>query len=475
MISDIGAMTMAWAAVELAIGLHGLSIHMRRPTDLEYLAFAMLCFGMSVYTFGAASLTDASSYADGTTAMRIAYVGAPVALGSFCAFAALLDPAHGFRVAKLAVFWSALGLFANLAGLFFDPEKRATRSPYLEPQMSAVAIFWVVGTCLLIGFTIVRVAGRAREDRDLMILSAGSFLLVAAAVHDQMVHLFGFPGRVYILEHAGVVVSFLLSYMLLRRLARTESELEERTAEVAQSYRELSRAQGDLIKKEQLAAVGGLSAVIAHEIRNPLAILRNAASGLKRPALGAEDRETLLQILDEESDRLGRLSYDLATYARPLDPSSEPVHLRALLEDCVEHARRLEAAEGIDIELLLGEGPDLVAGDPALLQHAIRNIAENALQAMRGGGRLTIRTMRATLEGRDAIRLEMEDTGEGMDVLVQGKALDPFFTTRASGTGLGLAIVDRVMKAHGGALEIRSRYGQGTTVAITLPTTEVGP
>ncbi len=94
---------------------------------------------------------------------------------------------------------------------------------------------------------------------------------------------------------------------------------------------------------------------------------------------------------------------------------------------------------------------------------------------MPAGGHLTIRTAAATLRDRDAIRVELQDTGEGMDTLARSKAADPFFTTRASGTGLGLAIVDRVVRAHGGELEIRSRFGQGTTVCVSLPTTASAP
>jgi signal transduction histidine kinase len=311
---------------------------------------------------------------------------------------------------------------------------------------------------------------RIRHDEDLALLSVGSLILGAAGIHDLFVHLFGALGGFYVLEHSTVVVSLLLSYMLLARFARNESELEERTAEVAASYRDLSRARDDLIRKEQLAAVGGLSAVIAHEIRNPLAILRNAASGLRRAALAPSDRDTLLGILDEETDRLGRLSNDLATYARPLALSSEPIQVGLVLEECATAALEEAHRRGIEIEMTI-EGDELVDGDPSLLRHALTNIVENAAQSMPAGGRIVVRSRRAKLGERDAIVIEMEDTGEGMDSIVKQKAVDPFFTTRASGTGLGLAIVDRVARAHGGELEIESRYGTGTIVRITLPTT----
>jgi signal transduction histidine kinase len=470
MMSNLAALTMAWAAFHLVVGLHNLWTHLRRPTDLEYLAFAVLSLSFSVYCVGAAGLTEAEMCAEGTIARRISWMGIVWSVSAFVAFVALLDSKHGYGNLRLAVFWSVLGFFVNLTGLFFDPTERAPASPLVEPDASPIAVAWVVGACAIVGVTLVRVVGRARHDHDLMLFTVGSLMLVAAGTHDLFVHLYGALSGFYILEHSTVAVSLLLSFMLLARFARNESELEERTAEVAANYRELSRARDDLIEKEQLAAVGGLSAVIAHEIRNPLAILRNAASGLRRTRLASGDRETLLGILDEEADRLGRLSNDLATYARPLEPSSEPIRIGALLEECASVALEEAPHDGIEIEIAL-EGSELVNGDPSLLRHALKNIVDNAAQSMPAGGRLVVRSRRAKLGERDAIAIEVQDTGQGMDSIVRQKAVDPFFTTRASGTGLGLAIVDRVARAHGGQLDIESSYGTGTTVRITLPTT----
>jgi len=468
--SDLAAVIMAWCAVHLIVALHNLYIHLRRQTDLEYLAFATLSFAFSVYTFGAARLTDATSYAEGSVAMRIAYVGAPIALGAFVAFIALLDDRQGPRVVRLAIGWSALGLFANLAGLFFDPDVPAQSSPYREPEQTIVALIWTVGACGLMAWTLYRAFHRAGSDRDLALLGGGALLLVAAAIHDQAVHFFGAFGP-YLLEHAAIGVSFAFSYMLLRRLAGTESELERRTAEVEASYQDLRRARDDLIQQEQLAAVGELSAVIAHEIRNPLAILRNAAAGLRREGLDPTDHETLLVILDEESDRLGRLSNDLATYAQPLTPKLEPIIVRELLDEC-QAAVLSGAPERLEVDADIGGGPEQIEGDVTLLRLALSNVIDNAVQAMPAGGRLTIGTRAAAFRAKDAVEIEVGDSGEGMDTLVRDKALDPFFTTRASGTGLGLAIVERIVRAHGGSVQIDSGYGRGTRVTITVP---VGP
>src|SRR5690606_11573366 len=126
--------------------------------------------------------------------------------------------------------------------------------------------------------------------------------------------------------------------ILLRRFVRTADELGRRTEELRRSYSNLRLTQEELVRKEQLAAVGELSAVIAHEVRNPLAIIKNAVSSLRRPTLRPSDRGVLLGILDEEVDRLNRLVRDLLAYARPVEPRGQPVDLERIVEETVKTA-----------------------------------------------------------------------------------------------------------------------------------------
>jgi signal transduction histidine kinase len=261
-----------------------------------------------------------------------------------------------------------------------------------------------------------------------------------------------------------------ISWALLDRWARVESELEQRTKELIRNHDALCHAHQQLVRKEQLAAVGELSAIIAHELRNPLAILRHAVSGLRREDLRRDDAETLLRILDEEVDRLNRLVQDVMTYARPVTPEPTPVRVQELVARAVELARESHPQHKAIAFAFRSEGADdIVEGDPALLRHALINIVDNAIQAMPDGGTVTITVRSTQLDGREALAIDFQDEGEGMDTLVRSKARDPFFTTRASGTGLGLAIVDRVARMHGGRVEIESQYGQGTTVTLILP------
>ena len=265
----------------------------------------------------------------------------------------------------------------------------------------------------------------------------------------------------------GVMMTLLSRFTALRnQLEARARELRGRARSLARSYDELRAAQDELVRKEQLAAVGELSAVVAHEVRNPLAIISNAVATLRRSGVGEEDRATLLGILDEESSRLNRLVGDLLRYARPINLERQPVSLRELVERGLALA---ESRVDLGVELLEPEPVEKVLGDPNLLRQVLENLISNALQAMSSGGVLTVTLVRTELDGVRGVEAQIQDTGEGMDTEVRARALDPFFTTKPGGTGLGLAIVARIVDAHGGALRIRSKAGSGTVMHVFLP------
>jgi signal transduction histidine kinase len=254
---------------------------------------------------------------------------------------------------------------------------------------------------------------------------------------------------------------------LLRELERRKTEIEHLASETGHVYEELAAAKEELVRKEQLAVVGELAAVIAHEVRNPLAIIANAVAGLRKEVISRDDHETLLCILDEETSRLNRLVTDLLRYARPVNVQKTSFSLSDLLERALGHVKA--AGSGISTTLRFECGEEQLWADANLLRQVFDNLVDNAVQAMGGGGTLTVR-VRATVEdGVDGVAVDIIDTGEGMDTQVSSRARDPFFTTRPSGTGLGLAIVDRIVEAHGGHFSIDSHAGEGTTVTVFLP------
>lgn len=249
-----------------------------------------------------------------------------------------------------------------------------------------------------------------------------------------------------------------------RAAERRVDEVEERLVAAESAQRE---AESAAVEKEQLAAIGELAAMIAHEIRNPLTIIGNAVTTLRRRETTPEDRSTLFGILEEESGRLNRLMNDLLSYARPVSLELQPVELREIIDRALS---LVPAQAHLDVELIEPEPVGEVLGDPNLLRQVFDNLVTNAAQAMsREGGTLTVRIERSPIDGPSGVDVTVEDTGEGMDTSVRDRALLPFFTTRPSGTGLGLAIVARFVRAHGGRLEIKSAAGKGTSVRVFLP------
>ncbi len=278
-------------------------------------------------------------------------------------------------------------------------------------------------------------------------------------------------GQLGALGFIGVVAAGL-STLLSRYVAAADegskktSELRVRTRELRKALADLGSAEEELGRKEQLAVVGELAAVIAHEVRNPLAIIANAVAGLRKPTLTREDQGTLLSILDEETTRLNRLVSDLLRYARPVNVQRQSISLNDLIERGLQlaktHAR-------MRVEVSFDAAEMRVWGDANLLRQVFENLIENAAQAMNYGGTLTVKVRHMQHEARDGLAVDIIDTGEGMDTMVRARARDPFFTTRPSGTGLGLAIVDRIVDAHGGHFLIESRAGEGTTATVFLP------
>ena len=219
-----------------------------------------------------------------------------------------------------------------------------------------------------------------------------------------------------------------------------------------------------------LPQIRRLAASGAHAIRGWLVRLENAISGLRREALDPSDRNVLLGILDEETDRLNRLVGDLLSYAKPSTPDRKTLQLADIIARAMDLARRGHPkSDDVQLDVQLDGGPLDVIADPDMLRQAFANVLENALQAMPTGGTITVRSGHASLEDQSAVAISFVDTGEGMDTLVRAKARDPFFTTRPSGTGLGLAIVDRLVRAHGGTMDIESRAGIGTTITLVIP------
>lgn len=237
-----------------------------------------------------------------------------------------------------------------------------------------------------------------------------------------------------------------------RHLERAEGRLAE-----------LQHLQRELVERERLATLGQASAVVAHEVRNPLGAIINAVAVLHRDRELRGDSAQVVRVIEEEAHRLDRLVSDLLVFARPM--MARPVN--CALRDVANRAvapLRLER-DDVTIELDLPENADPVRADPDLLVLAVQNLVRNALQISPREGKVRL-TCGVEAE---QIRIAVHDQGPGVTEAEAGKIFAPFFTTRATGTGLGLAVVSRVAQAHQGRVTVSASPLGGALFMMELP------
>jgi PAS domain S-box-containing protein len=224
-----------------------------------------------------------------------------------------------------------------------------------------------------------------------------------------------------------------------------------------------TRKNAEQLLREQaaLAQLGQLAAVVAHEVRNPLAGLRASLQVIDRRVAEARDRSAvaaMIQRIDELNDKVD----DLLLYARPRPPRLRPVAVAALLHEVAVSAQTSTGRGRIPI---LIDGNEVWANaDAEMLRAALLNLAMNACQAA-GNGDVDLRL--AAADG--GCHIEVRDRGPGIPPEVRDRVFEPFFTTRTSGTGLGLAIVKRLVELQEGTVILDDRPGGGTTARVTLP------
>jgi signal transduction histidine kinase len=216
-------------------------------------------------------------------------------------------------------------------------------------------------------------------------------------------------------------------------------------------------------RKEALAAIGELAAGLAHEVRNPLAAIRGAAQAIG-PRATDDQRREMLEVIDEEADRLGRVVGEFLDYARPGLRRREAVDLEALARR-VARASEL-AGRNMAVEIHADAPTVAASGDPDQLYRIFENLVRNAWEAAGSGGRLRIDLYNVR---RHRVAIRFEDDGPGIAVEETHRLFEPFHTAKPGGTGLGLALVHRIVEAHQGEISVEGRPGVGAAFTVILP------
>ncbi len=228
----------------------------------------------------------------------------------------------------------------------------------------------------------------------------------------------------------------------------------------------MKKLEAELRLKDRMAAVGELSAGIAHEIRNPLAAIAGSVQVLKKSEALSPQEQRLMSIILKESERLNKSIADFLRFVRPQDKRTTEFDIAASLSETLDLlANSPELRPDHHIERQISPASFTLVGDADQIRQVFWNLARNAVQAMPHGGLLRV----STEVGADAYRICFTDSGRGMSEVDQRRLFQPFRTNFPSGTGLGMAISYRIVQAHGGDIDVASRPGIGTMITVSLP------
>lgn len=216
---------------------------------------------------------------------------------------------------------------------------------------------------------------------------------------------------------------------------------------------------------DRLALLGEMSAVMAHEIRNPLAGIAAGAQHLLGKINPGDPQEESLHMVLKETERVNRIIEEILMISRPVRLTLGPVDLVHAMEEVLSSQEARLKAAGVKVRKYYGPDVPTTLADAMRLNQALTNLVTNALEAMPGGGEL-----QAVVAGsEEEVQVEIRDSGGGIKKAELGRVFEPFYTTKPGGTGLGLAIVKRIVEEHGGSIRVESEEGKGTAFVIRLP------
>ena len=249
------------------------------------------------------------------------------------------------------------------------------------------------------------------------------------------------------------------------------AELSAIAIEKARLYERIVDVEEQLRQNEKLSALGLLAAEVAHEIRNPLTVMKLLYHSLDLKFAAKDPRAKDAQIIEAKIEHLNKIVEQILDFARTTEPQFAPVNLNQLVDELGLLVRHKLANQGIKLVRDLQADLPLVSGDAPQLEQAFLNLMLNAAEAMTGGGSLTVKSRTLFADGQPVqVVMEFKDTGAGMSEELQKRAFKTVLTTtKAKGSGLGLAIVGRIIETHHGQIRVRSRLGRGTTIRILLP------
>ena len=261
-------------------------------------------------------------------------------------------------------------------------------------------------------------------------------------------------------------VSFALLGFMLGKAIEDRHRSQGTTELIRAQMKELDASREQLLQSEKLAALGTLATAIAHEVRNPLAVIRSAAQSLTETASSTtwEAQRSCCQFVIEETDRLAILVNSLLAFARPVRAAVQPVAVAELFDRALLLARADIESRQVRFERQASSETTMVIADPNLMAQVLAGLLTNAAQAVPIGGKVRI----GCHQQESFVELAVEDSGPGVPQDLRNRIFEPFFTTRASGIGLGLAIARQIAEAHDSSIKLGESSTGGARFSVML-------
>ena len=275
------------------------------------------------------------------------------------------------------------------------------------------------------------------------------------------------------------IMFFFLAAMVVNRFSQQSQHqtqlYRDLAGRLAETNRRLEQAQAEARRSERLAALGQLSAGLAHEIRNPLGVIKGSAEMLTQKLQTSDElSRELAGYISTEVNRLSALVTEFLDFARPLHAQLQPSSLTRVLDRVLEIVGDRWKGKPVQLERDYEAGLPPLPLDESLCEQAFLNLVQNAYEAMEErGGTLRVEARRAERDGRDGVRVLLADTGPGIPDKLREEIFNPFVTTKKTGVGLGLSIVSKIVDGHRGFIHVENAASGGAVFTLFFPLEEV--
>lgn len=256
---------------------------------------------------------------------------------------------------------------------------------------------------------------------------------------------------------------------LLPNAKLADTTLQQVTRAAAAVLNRLQQTERDALRAEQLAWVGQMAAGIAHEVRNPLTVIKLLVQTATDPRRGTGIRPQDLRVLAGEILRLEQIISMFLDFARPPRPFKKLCEIRELIEDCLGGIRARAELQGVELHLVAPPELPLLEADPGQIQQVLYNMIFNALDTLAEGGIIDVTVGTAERQGEKMISIQVADNGPGLPPTLEDRLFEPFVSTKETGLGLGLSICRRIVESHNGTITAENRPTGGAVFEVRLP------